>query len=92
MSYPIDDFTPPRVTKTLVENFIASHLGLHPSRLNFNRLAEAPKQWKHACVIAGVTLLEPQSGYLFTTSVTFAFCSLCGRVHYYFDSPQGGWA
>lgn len=75
----------PRLTKSVAEQFIAMHIGAYPSQLDFVKLADSPKEWKHACIPTGVVVLSPRNIQYDTSIIEFAFCRACGKVHYYYE-------
>lgn len=82
----------PKLTKSIAEQYIAMNLRVHPQQINFIRLHESPKEWKHACVSTGAVMLSPRklvyTQYPTTISeIHYTVCSACRTVHYYFESP-----
>lgn len=75
----------PRLTKSVAENHIAMALGVPPFNLRFEKLPESPSVWRHACVPAGVVILNKQVAPYPTAQIDFTVCPACGKVLYYYE-------
>ncbi len=84
--YPTPEVKIPRLTKPLVQELISQHMQVPVQNINFERVAEVPASWRHACSVAGV-LVMPASGFPYASGevITYAACTHCGRVFYHFD-------
>jgi len=77
----------PVVSKRVVEDYIACSLNIHREVLKFERLDNLPRQWKHACLTGGVTILRDYALSLGeSTVINFVFCGMCGKVIYFYDT------
>lgn len=85
--HPMADMRVPRLTKPLVQTLIAQHIGVYPEQLNFERIAEVPATWRHACRDLGVSQMVT-GGFPYVTGevISYGVCQKCGRVYYHFDS------
>jgi hypothetical protein len=82
-------FKVPKLTKPLAEECISLTLGVPIVHLNFVKLLESPKEWKHACVPTGVIVLVPRRlPFYNVTFIDFAVCPSCGKVVYHYDDTR----
>lgn len=79
----------PRLTKQVAEQYIAMNIGIPPQQLNYTKIPDVPKEWKHSCVPTGVTTLQPMQLQYTDTIISFSYCSQCRKVLYHYESPQG---
>lgn len=76
----------PRITKQVVEEYIAYSLQVPANRIKFVRIKEAPSVWRHACVPTGVVVQKPARLVYGGVPIDFAVCRSCGKVSYYFEA------
>lgn len=75
----------PKLTKSIAEQYIAMQFKVHPSTINFVKLTESPKEWKHSCVQTGVIILTPRTLQYHTSAIEYAACTVCRKVTYYYE-------
>jgi hypothetical protein len=79
------DMKIPKLTKSVAEECIAITLGVHQQQLNFVKLTEIPRVWKHACIPTGVVILTPKRIPYSNSVIDFSVCTACGKVLYHFE-------
>jgi hypothetical protein len=79
------DYKVPKLTKAVAEQYIAMNLRAHVQQIDFIRLTESPKDWKHACVPTGAVILRQHKLMYNTTTIEFSVCTACRKVHYFYE-------
>lgn len=76
----------PKVTKKLVEEYIAYILGVRVA-VKFVRVSDTPQGavWRHACLQTGVALVEPKIINLYGVPIKFIACDKCLTIVYEFN-------
>lgn len=86
MPYPHPNAPMARPTKANIELFIANSIQINPDFVKFVEISDRPSVWKHACVKAGVSILNVTKLNFFDVAfVYYTICPLCSRVVYYVE-------